>query len=145
MNRSRRRRIAHVVPVTLVVATVVLIPALAPATVEEQRARLPPPAQPDTCQNPVEGVWKSLRWYEGNGAWYSFELEIHQSGNTLSGSIRAHSWDTGPRETEPGPCRAGLSHWIVFPTALGSVDLSRIHILRSRRQKRFRSGGALDY
>jgi hypothetical protein len=122
MNRSRRRRIAHVVPVTLVVATVVLIPALAPATVEEQRARLPPPAQPDTCQNPVEGVWKSLRWYEGNGAWYSFELEIHQSGNTLSGSIRAHSWDTGPRETEPGPCRAGLSHWIVFQTALGSVD-----------------------
>ena len=31
----------------------VLLPSVAPATVEEQRARLPPPA---TCQDPIEGV-----------------------------------------------------------------------------------------
>ncbi len=108
------------------VLVLILAPALSPATVEEQRARLPPPAPPDTCHNPVEGVWQSLRYYPGNAAWYRFVLEIHQNGNQLTGRIDAHSWDTPPNQSEPGPCRAGLNHWIVAETAVGTVDGLRI-------------------
>ncbi len=125
MTSPRSRRITHAAVVALM-AAVVLLPSLAPATIEEQRARLPPPASPDTCGNPVEGVWRSLRWYPGNRAWYQFTLEIHQRGNELTGTIEAHSWDTGPNQQEPGPCRGGLDHWVVVQDARGTVDGLRL-------------------
>jgi hypothetical protein len=110
----------------LAAGALLLLPALAPATIEEQRARLPPPAPPGTCQNPIEGVWRSLRWYPGNQAWYSFVLELRQRGTALEGRIEAISWDTPPNRPEPGPCRAGLEHFSVVQPARGTVDGLRI-------------------
>jgi hypothetical protein len=122
---SSRRRVVSVALVSLLGA-LVLLPSLAPATIEEQRARLPPPARPDSCQNPVEGVWRSLRWYPGNRAWYQFTLEVRQRGTELYGTIEAHSWDTPPTVQEPGPCRPGLEHWVVVQQAVGRVDNLRL-------------------
>lgn len=125
MTRSTARRVTYA-SLVAVMAALVLLPSLAPATIEEQRARLPPPAPPDSCRNPIEGVWRSLRWYPGNRAWYQFTLEIHQRDNTLFGTIEAHSWDTPPTVQEPGPCRAGLDHWVVIQEARGGFDGLRI-------------------
>lgn len=121
-----RRRILHG-GLVAAMSAVILWPALAPATIEEQRARLPPPPPPGQCQNPIEGVWKSLRWYPGNAAWYSFVLEIHQQGTRLVGQIDAYSWDSPPNQPEPPPCRPGLDHWVVTETAVGTVEGTRIH------------------
>jgi hypothetical protein len=131
MNHAHKRRATHSALVA-VLAAVILLPSLAPATIEEQRARLPPPAQPDSCGNPVEGVWRSLRWYPGNSAWYQFTLEIHQRGNEIHGTIEAHSWDTPPTQLEPGPCRQGLDHWVVIQEAHGTVDGLRIDFAGTR-------------
>ncbi len=125
MKRATRRRAVHGALAAVIAATV-LLPSLAPATIEEQRARLPPPAPPDSCRNPVEGVWRSLRWYPGNAAWYQFTLEIHQRGEELVGTIEAHSWDTPPAQMEPGPCRSGLDHWVVVQEAIGRIEGLRI-------------------
>ncbi len=131
MNARQRRRYTLVGSVSLL-AALVLLPSLAPATVEEQRARLPPPADPSRCANPIEGVWKSLRWYPGNEAWYSFVLEIHVNGNHLTGQIDAYSWDTPPNVSEPGPCMPGLRHWVITQTADGTADGLRLNFHGTR-------------
>ncbi len=123
---KRRRRIVYGSVVAVLAAITLFAPVLS-ATIEEQRARLPPPPPPGQCPNPIEGVWKSLRWYPGNQAWYSFQLEIHMQGDRLVGRIDAHSWDTPPSQPEPGSCRPGLDHWVVTQTAIGTVRGMRIH------------------
>ena len=131
MTRPRRRRLIWASLAGLV-GVLVLLPSLAPATIEEQRSRLPPPADATQCPNAVEGVWKSLRWYPGNGAWYSFVLEVHMVGGRLNGQIDAYSWDTPPNVSEPGPCVPGLSHWVVTQTAEGTVDGLRLNFHGTR-------------
>ena len=128
----RQRRRAVLGGMVALLGALVLLPSLAPATVEEQRARLPPPADRAQCANPVEGVWKSLRWYPGNEAWYSFVLEIHQNGDRLTGQIDAYSWDTPPNVSEPGACLPGLSHWVVTQTAEGTLDGLRLNMHGTR-------------
>ncbi|MBL8604848.1 MAG: hypothetical protein JNK72_23170 [Myxococcales bacterium] len=130
----QRRRVGRALSALTVAAmsAAVLWPRELTATIEEQRARLPPPPPPGQCPNPIEGVWKSLRWYPGNAAWYSFELEIHMQGNRLTGRINAHSWDTPPNRPEPGPCTGDLSHWLVVQTAEGSVDGMRLDFAANR-------------
>lgn len=123
---ARLRRRAALGALVALLGAGFLWPSVLPATVEEQRARLPPPPPPGQCPNPVEGVWKSLRWYPGNAAWYSFVLEVHMRGDRLVGRIDAYSWDTPPNQSEPGPCRAGLSHWVVSQTAEGTIHGLRL-------------------
>jgi hypothetical protein len=77
----------------------------APATIAEQRARLPPPAE---CDDPIEGTWRGLSWYPNHLQWYEFTLEIQRvpgSADGLTGSILAHYWD-GPKDNPepPSPC-----------------------------------------
>ena len=77
----------------------------APATIAEQRARLPPPAE---CTDPVEGTWRGLSWYPNHHQWYEFTLEIRRvpgDDTKLTGEILAHYWD-GPidRHEPPSPC-----------------------------------------
>ena len=91
------------------------------ANVQEQRARLPPPA---TCTDPVEGIWMSHKYSPNYGDWYIFTLKIQRvpgSATELTGEIQAHSWNGSPQEEEPPPCRPGLSHWTVFMTARGQA------------------------
>lgn len=95
------------------------------ATIAEQRARLPPPAE---CEDPVEGVWKSHKYNPQFGDWEIFTLEIRRvrgTKNALKGRISNHSWQGGPAEQEPGPCRGGF-HWIVSMDGQGSVQGDQI-------------------
>ncbi|MBI2892745.1 MAG: hypothetical protein HYY06_04285 [Deltaproteobacteria bacterium] len=63
--KPRRRLLRLLAPV------VVLAPALATADIQEQRARLPPPA---TCVDPVDGVWMAHSFYPRVGQWYVFTV-----------------------------------------------------------------------
>jgi hypothetical protein len=77
----------------------------APATVAEQRARLPPAAE---CESPVAGKWKALAYAPRTRSWYEFTLEVHEDEKDktqLSGMIYVEAWE-GPENTPepPVPC-----------------------------------------
>jgi len=120
----RRRRL-----ILVVVAVGVLFPTGVTATVEEQRARLPPPA--DDCTDPVEGVWKSHAYYPGHGQWYIFTLTIRrdpEKHDGLVGQVHSHYWSGGPADEEPPPCRPGGYHQTVIMPAEGTVRDLRIEL-----------------
>ena len=88
------------------------------ATIQEQRARLPPPAH---CEDPVEGIWRAHKYNPRFSDWIIFTLEIHRvpgSHNELRGTILSEGWEGGPSDQEPGPC-TGRWHWIVSMDARG--------------------------
>jgi hypothetical protein len=94
----------------------------APATIAEQRARLPPPA--DCGDDPIAGVWKSHAFYPGHGQWYIFTLSIHRvpdSAGALVGNVHAHYWSGGPDDQEPPPCRGGGYHQTVIMPGNGTA------------------------
>ncbi len=109
----------------VVAAAVLAAPARVPATVEEQRARLPPPA---TCTDLIEGVWQAHRYNPPFGDWMIYTLTVRRvhratSGSgALAGTIEAHSWTGGPAQSEPPPCAPGIRHWVVAQDARGSYD-----------------------
>ncbi|MGE0547128.1 MAG: hypothetical protein AB7R00_08735 [Kofleriaceae bacterium] len=73
----------------------------APATVAEQRARLPPAAE---CESPIAGTWRALTYSEYTFAWYQHTLEIHQDPTDptqLTGMHYVEYWRGGPENTEP--------------------------------------------
>lgn len=98
-----------------------VFPSRAPATVAEQRARLPPPAH---CDDPVAGVWKSHKFDDRFGDWYIFTLTIRRvgGGNELVGSINAHFWTGGPKQAEPPKCKLGVRHVTVQMDGVGSIS-----------------------
>jgi hypothetical protein len=105
----------------LAFSSVLAFPSTAPATIQEQRARLPPPAE---CDDVVAGVWKSHQFDPRFGDWTIFVLDVHRvsgSDRELEGTIVNHSWDAGPEQQEPGPCR-GQIEWQVSMDAWGQVD-----------------------
>lgn len=112
------------------VVLAVWVPGRAPATVAEQRARLPPPAK---CDDPVTGVWKSHKFDPRYNDWYIFTLTIRrvsgaESQTKLEGSINAHFWNGDSKQSEPPPCGIGVRHVTVQMTAQGSVtDSGEIH------------------
>lgn len=105
------------------VAVVVLAPRRAPADIEEQRSRLPPPA---ACQDPVEGIWMSHSFYPHVGAWYIFVLDVHRTApgaRTLVGETRVEYWHAGPTEPNvPTQCVPGLQHRKISAIADGTLD-----------------------
>jgi hypothetical protein len=108
-------------------AALVLFPMTLRATVEEQRARLPPPA---SCPDAVEGVWMSHKFDPRFWDWYVFTLRIRRSApgaQTLVGDIQSHYWDGGPDDPQPpAACRPGMQHQTVFMTAQGIANNGRI-------------------
>jgi hypothetical protein len=120
---ERRQRFTLIHVFALLVMGVTLFHASpAPANVQEQRARLPPPA---TCTDPVEGVWLSHTYNPDFQDWYMFTLRIRRitpGSDQLIGDIESHSWNGSPTESEPPACRFGLNHWTVQMTAQGSID-----------------------
>src|SRR5687768_17456758 len=95
---------------------------VAPATVAEQRIRLPPAAE---CQSEVEGRWKALIWTPYERAWYEFVAEIHRapgSATELTGVIRVETWLGGPDRSEPGPCTGGRHYRGTMPATGSYVD-----------------------
>lgn len=116
---SRKHRLGQLALAGFVFAT--MCPRKAPGgTVEEQRARLPPPA---TCQDPVEGIWKSHDYDPRWGDWTVFTLEVHRvngSENELEGLIFNDTWYGDQTQSEPGPCQGNL-RFKVSMDARGSV------------------------
>ena len=77
----------------------------APATVAEQRARLPPAAE---CSHPVEGRWKALVFRQSYMLWHEFILEVRPvegSATDLTGKIYVDTWVGGAEQSEPGDCK----------------------------------------
>lgn len=102
-------------------AVAFVLPSLAPATVEEQRQRLPPPA---TCGDPVEGVWMSHAYYPRYRDWYIFTMEVRRvsaGSPLLTGQILAHSWTGSANESAPPACAPGRDRWEVLMPARGRL------------------------
>lgn len=119
---NRRARWAFRLALVAAILAVWLPPRRAPATIAEQRARLPPPAE---CEDPVAGVWKSHQYDLQYRDWTIFRLDIRRvegSDTQLQGTITNHSWDAGPEQEEPGPCEAGLKQWIVSMDGRGTLS-----------------------
>ncbi len=104
MHRRRHQRIALSFAAALVLLCLVVRPSLAPATVEEQRKRLPPPAR--DCDDPVTGWWMGHQVLRND--WYRFTLEVHRvepGSEELTGNIEAWVWDGEAGEGSPPPCQ----------------------------------------
>jgi len=102
-RRGPKRLLATVGVATLLLLMTIRLPE-APATVGEQRARLPPAAE---CESDVEGRWKALVHDEREGDWYERLLDIRHvegSDTELTGMLYVDSWEGGPELSEPGPC-----------------------------------------
>jgi len=118
----RRLRIVHLAAIGLVLA-IVWTSSPAPADIQEQRNRLPPPAT--SCQDPVEGVWMSHSFYPNNGQWYIFTLTVRRKtagSSELVGDIHAEFWDGPENNPNPIPCQSGGYHQRVYMTAAGTAD-----------------------
>ncbi|NVB37591.1 hypothetical protein G6O69_07090 [Pseudenhygromyxa sp. WMMC2535] len=119
MQRSRGRRVLAGAAFAALVIGLTLTPGRAPATVAEQRARLPPPA---TCKDPVAGVWQSHAYNPMYEEWGRFTLTIRRvegSETELEGEILNESWYGPKTETVRGPCRNRLQY-LVSMDAVGS-------------------------
>ncbi|HET6581881.1 MAG TPA: hypothetical protein VFG69_00515 [Nannocystaceae bacterium] len=95
------------------------------ATVQEQRARLPPPAQ---CPDPVAGIWRSHDYDTAYGEWTMFALDVRRvdgSDTDLVGTIANESWRGPAEQSQPGPC-LGRLHYRISMDAKGSVRDGRI-------------------
>jgi hypothetical protein len=104
---SRKERLGHLGLFVFVFATMCPRGGAA-GTVEEQRARLPPPA---TCQDPVEGIWKSHDYDPRWGDWTVFTLEVHRVSDgspELKGLVLNDTWYGNAQQSEPGPCKGDL-------------------------------------
>lgn len=100
------------------------VPSAAPATIAEQRARLPPAAE---CGDEiVAGIWRSHAHNQRYGDWQVFTLTIRRvpgHPEQLVGTISNHSWTGGPGDQEPPPCSQQTGwEWIVSMDARGHVD-----------------------
>ena len=94
---------------------------VAGATVAEQRARLPPPAE---CEDEVEGIWRSHQFWGWRSEWYIMTLEIHRAKKgeaALTGTVLSEYWNGNAQDQEPPPC-AGHFHFTVRMPAVGSYQ-----------------------
>jgi len=108
---------------TLALLGVGLAPRVARATVAEQRARLPPPAE---CQDPVEGIWRAHQYAVARGEWYIFTLEVHRvkpGSPELTGTVKSEYWSGTAKDQEAPPCNRGgyRFHHIVHMPGKGKL------------------------
>jgi hypothetical protein len=123
-TESRAVALGRLALVSFAAATA-MHPSRAPATVEEQRSRLPPPAQ---CTDPVAGTWRSHDFVDDLSWWQIFTLDIRRvegSDTQLVGTITNEYWEGSADRPLPGPC-AGNFHHRVAMDAKGEVDGGRI-------------------
>ncbi len=77
------------------------------ATVEEQRARLPPAAR---CSDLVEGTWLATNFQANRAVWHEYTLEIRRGvpgGAEIKGEMSVHYWSGGDQDERPPKCRPG--------------------------------------
>jgi len=124
---SRRFRLASLS--ALLVAATLVIAKRAPATVAEQRQRLPPPAK---CTDPIAGVWMSHDYRADIDRWGIITMELRRVSTTPP-ELRSryhHDWWTGaPKESEPPPsCRPGLRHVISESTGEATYKAPKLEV-----------------
>lgn len=123
--RHRRRRLLTLAVVFA--ASVSLLPRGSSATVEEQRARLPPPAE---CPDKVEGTWQALVYMAQQRCWYDYTLVIRRSapaagtpGGAIEGEMTSHFWYGAPTEDKPPTsCTPGRREATIDMPGKGTVD-----------------------
>jgi hypothetical protein len=96
-----------------------LVPERGRATIAEQRARLPPPAD---CRDPVAGVWQSHQFNEMYQEWSRFTLTIRRKPDdetALEGEMLNESWYGPDTEVQRGPC-VGRLQYLVSLNATGT-------------------------
>lgn len=123
MSSSRKRTRAVHVAALVAALSVMLASSPAPADIQEQRARLPPPAF--DCTDPIDGVWMSHVYSPPHGEWYIVTLTMqHRApGSTeLTGNMRVEFWDGPPTDPNPPPCQPGGFHVRVFQPSVGRVN-----------------------
>lgn len=111
-------------PAALIGVLLTLGPALAPATIEEQRSRLPPPAF-ECGDDPIVGIWLAHVYYEHVGQWYVFELNVErdpEGEGLLRGTIRAEFWTGSVGRPQPPLCDEPGNRSAVFEQAKGRAD-----------------------
>jgi hypothetical protein len=121
----RRRLLALMIGLA---SGVSLLPRGSSATVEEQRARLPPPAE---CPDPIEGTWAAIVYYAHQHTWYEFTLFIRRTSpaakgdlsGPLEGELTSHFW-LGPPNVDKPPtvCTPGQHEFTVKMPGTGTVD-----------------------
>src|SRR5687767_9107064 len=101
-HEKKRPLLALAVALVIVVS---LLPRGSSATVEEQRARLPPTAE---CPDRVEGTWLAMVFMGYQQTWYEYTLQIKRSapadakGNgPIEGEMISHYWYGGVKEDKP--------------------------------------------
>lgn len=102
------------------------LPRAVEATVAEQRARLPPPAD---CADPVTGTWKALTWRPRYDDWNDWTLEVRrvpEDPTRLRGTILNHSWYGPSTQSAPPPC-AGERELTIGMDAEGTLEGDLIH------------------
>jgi hypothetical protein len=124
MARSRRRRLLTFGVV--LASSIALLPQRSEATVEEQRARLPPPAE---CPDKVEGTWAALVYMERQRTWYDYQLVIKRSSpanangsGPLEGAMTSHYWYGSTSEDKPPGCGPGRRELTINMPGKGNVD-----------------------
>lgn len=146
MRPRRRARSLYTLLAAGLVALVVY-PSPVEATVEEQRARLPPPA---ACPDDVEGVWVALRYepHYNPPEWYHVTLDIHRTKDSkvkIEGTMLVHYWLGGPKDVQPPPCRPGGYDRTVLQPSTGTVINGRVQFdAQSWRQVAEPCGGSED-
>jgi hypothetical protein len=114
------RRFSVVVLALLILA---LLPRDATGSIDEQRARLPPPAD---CQDTVEGTWLSVQYLARARQWYETTLYVRRASagaTDLAGDIYVHYWIGGPGDAHTPPCRpGGFETSVKQPNARGSLE-----------------------
>ncbi len=95
-----------------------VLPRESPASIEEQRARLPPPAE---CTDDLEGEWLALTRNDVFGDWYQVRLTIKRTepgAQTIEGQMYVRFWNGGPKEMTPPPCSSssGQERVVIQPS-----------------------------
>jgi hypothetical protein len=120
-RRGRRRARAVLAPLAALVASLFVAPAVTWGTVEEQRARLPPPAD---CTDPVEGRWMGLLYVKTRTEWYEMTLDVHRAdagSDDLHGEILAHWWAGREKDKVPPACTPAHHEFVVHQPATGGI------------------------
>lgn len=110
-----RRGRAGIVMLAGFAVAITLAPAEAPATIEQQRARLPAPAK---CRDPVAGVWRSHAYNEMWEEWNVFTLSVKRkdgSETELEGTVTNEAWYGPESEEQRGRCEGRLQYLVSMP------------------------------
>lgn len=102
-----------------------LWPIQLPATIAEQRDRLPP-AVP--CGDDAAGIWMAHIHYAHVHQWYIFTLDIWRDGDEgqLTGTIHSHYWTGQAQDEEPPACSTGVYRKSVIENARGFIESTTI-------------------